>query len=151
MIRVGYGIFYGGLESNGGTNLGDNFPFRGQININPKSCSLGNCPSNGITLESGMSAYLGNGILDAVNTPGFHAVDSEIKTPYTMNYNLSFQRQVTANLAATISYVGNASRHLGTYADPNGSFARFSLQEPARSSTSHSPISVESVRFAMAA
>ncbi len=52
VIRVGYGIFYGGLESNGGTNLGDNFPFRGQININPKSCSLGNCPSNGITLES---------------------------------------------------------------------------------------------------
>ncbi len=131
VIRVGYGIFYGGLESNGGTNLGDNFPFRGQININPKSCSLGNCPSNGITLESGMSAYLGNGILDAVNTPGFHAVDSQIKTPYTMNYNLSFQRQVTANLAATISYVGNASRHLGTYADPNAVRALF----PAGTST----------------
>ena len=36
-----------------------------------------------------------------------------------MNYNLSFQRQLTANLATTISYVGNSSRHLGTYTDPN--------------------------------
>jgi len=119
VIRAGYGIFYGGLENNGGTNIGDNFPFRGQININPKSCSLGNCPSNGITLESGLSSYLGDGILNAVNTPGFHAVDRQIKTPYTMNYNVSFQRQMTQDLAVTISYVGNSSRHLGTYADPN--------------------------------
>jgi hypothetical protein len=131
VVRAGYGIFYGGLESNGGTNIGDNFPFRGQININPKSCSLGNCPSNGITLESGMAAYLGNGILNAVNTPGFHAVDREIKTPYTMNYNLSFQRQMTPNLAATISYVGNSSRHLGTYVDPNAVRALY----PAGTST----------------
>nr|WP_183792115.1 TonB-dependent receptor [Edaphobacter lichenicola] len=131
VVRAAYGIFYGGLESNGGTNIGDNFPFRGQININPKSCSLGNCPSNGITLESGMSAYLGNGILNAVSSPGFHAVDSQIKTPYTMNYNLSFQRQLTPNLAATISYVGNSSRHLGTYADPNAVRALY----PAGTST----------------
>jgi hypothetical protein len=131
VVRAGYGIFYGGLESNGGTNIGDNFPFRGQININPKSCTLGNCPSNGITLESGLAAYLGNGILNAVNTPGFHAIDSQIKTPYTMNYNLSFQRQMTSNLAATISYVGNSSRHLGTYADPNAVRALY----PAGTST----------------
>jgi hypothetical protein len=119
VLRAGFGIFYGGLESNGGNNLGDNFPFRGQININPKSCTLGNCPSNGTTLETGLSAYLGNGILDAVNTPGFHAVDSQIKTPYTMNYNVSFQQQLSTNIATTISYVGNVSRHLGTYIDPN--------------------------------
>jgi hypothetical protein len=119
VLRGAYGIFYGGLESQGGTNLGDNFPFRGQININPKSCTLGNCPSNGITLESGLSAYLGNGILNAVNTPGFHAVDRNIRTPYTMNYNLSLQRQLSPNLVTTLSYVGNVSRHLSTYDDPN--------------------------------
>src|SRR5258708_1011941 len=99
VVRAGYGIFYGGLQSNGGTNIGDNFPFRSQININPKSCSLGNCPSNGITLESGMSAYLGNGILNAVNSPGFHAVDREIKTPSTPTSNLSFQLQIPPNLS----------------------------------------------------
>jgi hypothetical protein len=119
VLRAGYGIFYGGLENQGGTNLGDNFPFRGQVNINPKSCTLGNCPSNGITLESGMSAQLASGLLDSVSSPGFHAIDAHIKTPYTMNYNLSFQHEVSPNLAATISYVGNVSRHLSTYFDPN--------------------------------
>jgi hypothetical protein len=48
-----------------------------------------------------------------------------------MNYNLSFQRQLTPNLAATISYVGNSSRHLGTYADPNAVRALY----PAGTST----------------
>ena len=119
VLRGGYGIFYGGLESQGGTNIGDNFPFRGQVNVNPKSCSLGNCPSNGITLESGSSAQLASGLLNSVSSPGLHAIDAQIKTPYTMNYNLSFQRAVSPNLAATISYVGNVSRHLSTYYDPN--------------------------------
>ncbi|WP_263383073.1 TonB-dependent receptor domain-containing protein [Granulicella arctica] len=118
-VRAGYGIFYGGLESQGGTNLGDNFPFRGQLNVNPVSCSLGNCPSNGITLESGEGAQFAAGFLNAVSNPGFHAVERTPKTPYTMNYNLSFQRQVTPSMAATISYVGNVSRHLSTYYDPN--------------------------------
>ncbi len=98
-----------------------------------------------------MSAYLGNGILDAVNTPGFHAVDSEIKTPYTMNYNLSFQRQGDRQSLRRLSvYVGNASRHLGTYADPNAVRALF----PAGTSTQQYqpfPDLGESVRFAMAA
>ncbi|HEY1730999.1 MAG TPA: TonB-dependent receptor [Terriglobales bacterium] len=118
-IRAGYGIFYGGLESQGGTNLGDNFPFRGQLNVNPKSCTLGNCPSNGITLESGEAAQFAAGFLNAVSSPGFHAIDSKIRTPYTENYNLSIQQQLSTNMAFTVSYVGNESRHLSTYYDPN--------------------------------
>lgn len=119
VIRAGYGIFYGGLESNGGNNLGDQFPFRAQVNTNPVSCSLGNCPSNGITLETGLAGGLANGLLNAVNDPGFHATDGNTKTPYTQNYNLSFQHQWSSNLSSTISYVGNVVRHLGTYYDPN--------------------------------
>ena len=119
VIRGGYGIFFGGLESNGGNNLGDNFPFRGQVNTNPVGCSLGDCPSNGTTLEGGLAGTLTNGLLNAVNQPGFHATDTQFKSPYTQNYNLSFQESISTNLAATISYVGNVSRHLGTYTDPN--------------------------------
>ena len=118
-LRAGFGMFYGGLESQGGTNLGDNFPFRGQLNINPVSCTLGNCPSNGITLESGEATQFAAGFLNAVSSPGLHAVQRQAQTPYTLNYNLSFQRQVTPSMAATIGYVGNVSRHLSTYYDPN--------------------------------
>ncbi|WP_246409912.1 TonB-dependent receptor [Granulicella aggregans] len=119
VVRAGFGIFYGGLESQGGSNLGDNFPFRGQVNVNPVSCTLGNCPSNGVTLETGESAQFAAGFLNSVSNPGFHAIDSNIKTPYTMNYNLTMQQEISNSMAATISYVGNESRHLSTYYDPN--------------------------------
>jgi hypothetical protein len=118
VVRAGFGIFYGGLESQGGNNLGDNFPFRGQVNVYPPNCNLGNCPSNGITLESGESAALAAGFLNAVSNPSLHATDFNIKTPYTENYNLSVQQQIAPSLTATVTYVGNESRHLSTYFDP---------------------------------
>ncbi len=124
-VRAGFGIFYGGLESQGGNNLGDNFPFRGQVNVYPPACNLGNCPSNGITLETGEAAALAAGFLNSVSSPGLHATDFNRKTPYTENYNLSMQQQITPTLAATISYVGNESRHLSTYFDPNTLHALF--------------------------
>ncbi|WP_263367388.1 TonB-dependent receptor [Edaphobacter bradus] len=118
VARAGFGIFYGGLESQGGNNLGDNFPFRGQVNVVRPSCNLGNCPSSGITLESGESAALAAGLLNSVSLPGLHATDFNIQTPYTENYNVSLQYEIQPSLAATISYVGNESRHLSTYFDP---------------------------------
>jgi hypothetical protein len=119
VVRAGFGIFYGGLESQGGNNLGDNFPFRGQVNVVRPSCNLGNCPSNGITLESGEATALAAGFLNAVSLPGLHATDFNIRTPYTENYNLSLQYQIRPSMAATVSYVGDESRHLSTYFDPN--------------------------------
>jgi hypothetical protein len=133
VLRAGYGIFYGGLESQGGTNLGDNFPFRGQVNVVRPTCALSNCPSSGITLESGESAALAAGFLNSVNLPGLHAEDFNIKTPYTENYNASLQYQIEPSMAATISYVGNQSHHLSTYFDPN------SLEELLPSGTASQP------------
>ena len=123
-VRAGFGIFYGGLESQGNTNLGNNFPFQGQINVyygqnEDEVCVPGNCQSNGITLESGEEAYFAAGFLNSAFGNGFHAYDAHIKTPYTENYNLSFQQQLTQSMAMTISYVGNESRHLSTYFDPD--------------------------------
>jgi hypothetical protein len=123
-IRAGYGIFYGGLESQGNTNLGNNFPFQGQINVyygvnQDQVCVPGNCVSNGITLESGEQAYFAAGFLNSAFGNGFHAYDAHAKTPYTEDYNVSFQQQLTPSMAMTISYVGNESRHLSTYFDPD--------------------------------
>ena len=123
-VRAGFGIFYGGLESQGNTNLGNNFPFQGQINVvygqnQDQVCIPGNCPSNGITLESGEQAYFAAGFLNTAFGDSFHAYDAKIKTPYTENYNVSVQQQLTQSMAMTISYVGNESRHLSTYFDPD--------------------------------
>jgi hypothetical protein len=36
-----------------------------------------------------------------------------------MNYSLGVQQSLSSNLVATVSYVGNFSRHLSLYYDPN--------------------------------
>jgi hypothetical protein len=59
------------------------------------------------------------GLQNFVSNPGVHAIDAHIKTPYTENFNLSVQHAINNNLAATLSYVGNVSRHLSLYYDPN--------------------------------
>lgn len=122
VFRGGFGIFFGGLQSQGNTNIGANFPFSNSASIPAPSCSANNCPSlasQGITLETGLSAQTSGGLQNFVSNPGFHAIDPKIKTPYTMNYSFAFQQALSNNLVATISYVGNVTRHLSLYYDPN--------------------------------
>jgi hypothetical protein len=122
VVRSGFGLFYGGLQSQGNTNLGYNFPFANGINLPAPNCSLGNCPSlasEGVTLETGLGSQLANGIQNFVSDPALQGVDPNIKTPYTMNYNLSFEQQAGSDMVATVSYVGNVSRHLALTYAPN--------------------------------
>jgi len=124
VVRSGFGIFYGGLMSEGNTNLGANFPFSNQASFITPSCLINNCPSlfaQGISLEQGVAHVVtaNGGLQNYVSYPGFHAEDKNIKTPYTMNYSLSVQQAVSPNLAWTLSYVGNVSRELSVAGSPN--------------------------------
>lgn len=118
VFRGGFGIFYGGLQSEGNGNLGANFPYSNQAQFFSPTCSTGNCPSlaaQGITLQAGLLPAIGAGLQTFVSQPGFHATDPEIKVPYTMNYSFGMQQAISPNLAATISYVGNVTRHMELY------------------------------------
>ncbi len=130
----GFGIFYGALQNEGNGNLGSNFPYSATATIPAPSCSLNNCPSTGVTLESGLSAQLANGFQNFVSQPGFHSIDPSVKTPYTESYSLSAQRQLSSTLAATLGYVGNISRHLPLYGSPNDALG---LLAPGQSTTNY--------------
>jgi hypothetical protein len=123
VFRGGFGIFYGGLMAEGNTNIGANFPFSNSANFYAPTCAVGSCPSlagsNNITLETGLAPQVSGGFQNFVSFPGIHATDANIKTPYTMNYSFSMQHALSSNLAATVSYVGNVSRHLSLYGAPN--------------------------------
>jgi hypothetical protein len=122
-LNGGFGIFYGGLQNEGGGNLGVNYPFTLSASIPAPSCSYSNCPSlgtlDGVTLETGLSTQLANGLDNFISSPSFHATDATVKEPYTEDYNLAVQQALSNNLVATLSYVGNVSRHIELYAAPN--------------------------------
>ena len=123
VVRAGFGIFYGGLQSVGNGNLGANFPWSNGASFSAPTCSTGNCPSlaaQGISLTAGLLPATDGGQLQTfISQPGFHSIDPEIKPPYTMNFSLGVQQQIARNLSATLTYVGNLSRHLELYGAPN--------------------------------
>ena len=123
-IRAGYGIFYGGLESTGYyPNLGENYPFQYVGNFPSGSCGTYNCPTDGITIANGFSSIIANGFASNVENLTLRGSDPSIKTPYTQDYNLSFERGLSPDLVATVSYVGDNSRHLQVFPDPNNALA----------------------------
>jgi outer membrane receptor protein involved in Fe transport len=122
VVRGGYGIFYGGLQNQGNTNLGTNFPWSNDVYLYAPNCAAGDCQSlasEDVNLENGLSAKTSVGLQNFVSNPSLNGIDPNIKTPYTMGYNLSVQQAITNNLAATLSYVGNVSRHLAMGYYPN--------------------------------
>jgi len=123
VFRAGFGTFYGGLQSEGNGNLGANFPWSNQASFYPPTCVTGNCPSlaaQGVSLQAGLLPATDGGQLQTfISQPGFHSTDPEIKPPYTMTYSLGMEQQISPNLAATLTYVGNLTRHMELYGAPN--------------------------------
>ncbi|MGC1784755.1 MAG: carboxypeptidase regulatory-like domain-containing protein [Acidobacteriaceae bacterium] len=126
VIRGGFGIFYGALESQGGsTNLGFQYPFEFTSTFPAPNCTagVGNCPSNGLTLETGFSKEIAAGIRNAVSFPPVNGRAAHTITPYSQSENLTVQRSLTPNLAVSIGYVGNVGRHVLNLIFPNSADA----------------------------
>lgn len=124
VVRAGYGMFYGGLESLGyWPNLGENYPFQFTGTFPAPSCTAFECPTNGITVANGFSSIIAAGFASNVTGLTMRGSDPNPKTPYTQDYNLSIQRSFTNDLVATVSYVGNNSRHMPINVDANAPLA----------------------------
>jgi hypothetical protein len=84
----------------------------------PTSGQFGN-PDD--TLEVGFTNQISGplGISGFINSTVVNERDTHIDTPYTMNYDLSFEHDFGNNLAATVMYVGNVARHLDTLLTSN--------------------------------
>jgi hypothetical protein len=131
VVRGGFGLFYGGLESIGGTETTVNYPWSYGVGITAPNCAPGNCQAVNASLENGLSAQIAQGIDSFISLPSFATSDMSIKTPYTISYNLTLERALSNNLAATVGYVGNVGRHLETALSPNAPNA---LENPANNS-----------------
>jgi hypothetical protein len=122
VLRTGYGVFFGGLESTGYyPNLGENYPFEFDSTFNSDdlygSCNPGNCHNNGITLENGFSAVIAAGLSNAIANPTLRGSDPQVKTPYSQQFNVSTEYALTNSMSAGLAYVGSVSRHLIVFPD----------------------------------
>jgi len=131
-FRAGFGIFYGGAESAGYyPNRGENYPFQYAATFPVLgSCGTYSCPTDGISLETGFANIVAKGFASDVSDLQLRGSDTTFKVAYTESYNLSFERSLTNDIVATASYVGNTSRHLTVFPDPNNSLA---LENPGNS------------------
>ncbi len=127
VVRSGFGIFFGGLESIGfAPNLGLNYPFTANTSItspNDVSCLYSNgCPTNGISLGTGYTDFLSSGgLLNAPGTPTLNGIQNHLPTSYTEQFNLSFERDLGYSLTANIAYVGSLSHHTLDFPGTNSS------------------------------
>ncbi|MGI4854186.1 MAG: carboxypeptidase regulatory-like domain-containing protein [Janthinobacterium lividum] len=141
VMRSGYGIFFGGLESAGYyPNLGENYPFQFDSTYNSQtlygSCTLQSCRNNGLTLENGFSSVIAAGLQNAVSNPNLRGSDAKVRTPYSQQFNLSGEYAINPTLSAGLSYVGSTSRHLVTFPDYN---APTSILAPGANTTPFQP------------
>jgi len=140
-IRGGFGIFYDVLKGE------DNLQFNGAPPFYSEQYAQYSCQNvdeSGICLFPGQTnfysdpwvagGFAGNPFPSVPPTAstafagglglpfgggGIYFVDPHLHTPYTYQYNLSVQREITGTLTAEVNYVGSSSKGLTSLQDVN--------------------------------
>jgi Carboxypeptidase regulatory-like domain/TonB-dependent Receptor Plug Domain/TonB dependent receptor len=117
VARAGYGIYYAGFSNIGGSpDIGSNYPFLFNFNFpNPD-------PGHPITYPNGTLGTLENGLSAIPLVPAnvtaeglaLEGIQQGYKTPYTQEYNVSLQYQLTPNQTLQLGFLGNNSAHQET-------------------------------------
>lgn len=134
-VRGGFGMFYDVLKAE------DNFQFNGQVPF-ASAAFIGNFQPSGPATTSGFGfqsdPFGSTGNPDPFGQPlnhnvnfantfgtftsngtGATIVNPHLRTPYTYQYNLSIERQLSNKLVARAAYVGSSSHGLTTLVDIN--------------------------------
>lgn len=123
VVRTGFGIFFGGLESVGADNLGFNYPFQFTSGVTSPNCTTASCPTDGITLATGFASQIAAGLANSVTLPSLIGQSQHPKTTYTEQFNLTTEYSLSNNLVATLGYAGSVGRHLISTYNKNGAEA----------------------------
>jgi hypothetical protein len=121
VVRVGYGIFYGGEENQGGyPNRGEAAPFNSTVVLNR------NDPFQPNQFFAGTEKQLTSGFPSNVFTLpapiSFRAVEKNFRNPLVQKWNVAVQREFGRGNSLEVSYVGNHSAHQIQNPDPNACY-----------------------------
>ena len=116
VVRLGYGMFYGGLENEGvQANLGRSYPF--EINYRytgPDDGTPITYPSTGAhaTVEQGLAPVALISPKATASELELRGIQSNFKNPYTQSVDLTIQYQRRTNDLIELSLVGSRGTHL---------------------------------------
>jgi hypothetical protein len=114
VVRAGYGIYYAGFNNIGGSpDIGSNYPFLFNFSFfNPDAGHPVTYPNGTLaTLENGLTGIPLSPVFVNAKGLGLEGIQLGYKTPYTNEYNLAVQYQLTPNQTVQLGYVGNSSVH----------------------------------------
>ncbi|MCC6537293.1 MAG: TonB-dependent receptor [Bryobacterales bacterium] len=126
VLRLGYGIFYGGEENQGGNpNRGEAAPFNITVNLD-RLAGVGVFDANPFFGNAqgvqGVSAGFPSNIFTLPAPISFRSVAQNFRNPMVHKWNFAFQREFAGGNAFEFSYVGNHQAHQLHFSDPNAPF-----------------------------
>jgi hypothetical protein len=117
VIRLGYGIFYGGEENQGGSpNRGEGVPFNETVNLQrgstvPKYVGLDSSCSGCSYFPSGLTGGYPNDVFALPAPVSFRGVQNDFRNPLVHKWNAIVQRELPGNMSLEVGYEGNHQAH----------------------------------------
>ncbi len=114
VLRMGFGIFYGGEENMGGSpNLGESVPFNETVELGRTDLSLnpiGLFASNPY-FPGGFAGGLPSNVYTLAAPISFKGIALDWRNPLVDKWNLAVQRELPWGVALEVAYVGNVQLH----------------------------------------
>ncbi len=117
VVRMAYGIFYGGEENQGGNpNRGESAPFNESPQLD-RPAGVGAFQPDPFFANGGATGGVSAGYpLDVFTTTPvsslqFREVANDFRNPMVQKWNVAIQRELAGNMALEVGYQGNHSSH----------------------------------------
>jgi hypothetical protein len=118
VIRVGYGIFYGGEENQGGNpNRGESVPFNESPQL-LRPTTAGTFDTNPF-FASGLQAGFPSNIFSLPAPVNFRSLATDFRNSIVHKWNVAVQQELPHQMALEIAYVGNHQAHALLQPDQN--------------------------------
>lgn len=118
VFRLGYGIFYGGEENQGGNpNRGESVPFNESPNLS-RPAGVGAFDPNPY-FTGGLSGGYPINVFSLPAPVAFRGVSPDFRNSLVHKWNVSVQKELKGQLALELAYVGNHQAHQLFQPDPN--------------------------------
>lgn len=122
VVRLGYGVFYGGEENQGGyPNRGEAVPFNETVQLNRNG--LGPFDPNPFfnpTFSTfGVASGFPSNVFSLDVPPAFRGITKNFRNPLVHKWNVAVQQELGHDMALELSYVGNHQAHNVVIWDPN--------------------------------